>query len=618
MFKQKLNFLVIAAILVSCLICQLPVNAEQSVLISSADPTYVGVGARPLGMGKAYVAIAEDSDTIFINPAGISKSKTPKLTSMYSNLLGDVNYIVLGGVYPQTKNSAIGAGAIVSSISQIDLRDSNGTSLGFGSWASSVFFLSYGINIENANLGLGGSLKYFSQGGSGAASVESAASSGIGFDLGAVYSANENLSLGLSLQNPTGAKLVSGNGVENTIPSLIKIGGSYKIKISEDKKMTVAADMDFAKERQSTLHIGAEYPATTNVTFRAGLDQDPVPGGVVNNPTLGVGLNVSGMEFNYAYHPYGNISDNTTHYFSIGYVGDKQKAMEEEASLSIALLDPSDKTVIYSDTLKVSGIAKGAKFVSVNGIDVDVDSAGRFISNVPVPKVGKKLITISAATAAGKKTTVSYRVLRLLTFADISEGHWAKRPIEGSSTLGLVQGYPDGKFRPEKVLTRAELSTLLVRAKGIEVTTRPKQVFKDVKGSHWASAYIKEAVNLGLVKGYPDKKFRPNQKITRSEAIAVLARYDALPLERVVIKPYKDVSLNNWAAKYVQAAKDAGVLSYIEGDKLGLKQNLSRAEAVEMLSKTSVAYKLINNLFSWDTGFEYEKSQPALKASVEQ
>src|SRR3989339_203522 len=548
---RKIKFSIAWMVVFLLCLISLPVFAAQDMIV--ADPMYIGVGARPLGMGKAYVAVAEDGDTVFVNPAGLGKVLTPKLTSMYTSLLGDVNYVVLGGAYPQTKNSAIGVGAIIASSPDIILSDSNGTKLGSGTWGSSLFFLSYGIDLINSNIQLGGSLKYFSQGGTGDSSIENANSTGIGFDIGALYAVSDKLSLGVSAQNPLGTKLTSGNGIENTVPYLIKVGGAYKTSMYDDRKLTLACDVDIVDNRPLTLHVGAELGLTQNITIRAGLDQNPIPNSEIqNNPTLGMGLSVSGMEFNYAYHPYGNIAEDSTHYFSLSYVGDKYI---EEETFGIVIYEPKDKSIIYDDKVAVSGSAEGFKTVSVNGITVSVNNDGTFNANVPIGNVGKKLIEVTAAKDDGEKLSESIRVLRLVGFKDVPQSYWAKRPIEGSSTVGLVEGYPDGTFKPERTLSRAELATLL-------------------------------------------------------------ARYDRLPLEKVEQKPFSDVAVDNWAAKYVQAAKNAGVLSYVKKGSLGVKQDVTRAEAIEMMSKTSMAGALIKELFSWEKGYRLKKEKPMIKASL--
>jgi len=583
-----------------------------------ADPMSIGVGARPLGMGRAYVALAEDGDGIFVNPAGLGKINGPKVTSMYSSVMGDVNYIVLGGAYPYTKNSAIGAGAIVSNVPGIGLYDSLGNSTGTANWTSSVLFLSYGLNIEDAHMSFGGSAKYYNQGGTGGTSVESASASGLGFDLGAIYSPSETLSLGISAQNPLGTKLESGNGVENSLLSVVKAGAKVTIKPIENQKLNLVIDADMTTHRPTTVHLGAEYYPVPNIAIRAGLDQDPSVNGVETNPTAGIGLRFSGMEFNYAYHPYGSIPENTTHYFSISYVGPDNK--EEQASIDLAVLKPDDKSIIYSDNVEVSGTVKSKKAaypVKVNGVTAAVDPTGKFTVSVPVDKVGKKLIVVEAQDFGGKTIVKdTRRILRLTQFADVGEGYWAKKPIEHSSTVGLVQGYPDGSFKPERALTRAELATLMVRARGARIPGYARQVFKDVKTSYWAANYIEAAERMGLIKGYPDKKFRPNNRVSKAEAIAILVRFDGLVATKPEVGPYSDVPAKHWASKYIAAAKEAGMLNYIEGKRLRPKEEVARSEAVEMLSKTSMASKMINDLLSWDKGFEFEISRPTLKASL--
>ncbi|MBU0502339.1 MAG: S-layer homology domain-containing protein, partial [Candidatus Margulisbacteria bacterium] len=171
--------------------------------------------------------------------------------------------------------------------------------------------------------------------------------------------------------------------------------------------------------------------------------------------------------------------------------------------------------------------------------------------------------------------------------------------------VGLVEGYPDKTFRPTRTLTRAELATLLVRAKGISIpSNQANEVFRDVKPSHWAAKYIEVAQREGLIKGYPDKTFRPNNKITKAEGIAVVARFENLPVPFEVNEtPYSDVKTTNWSAKYIQAAKGAGLLTYVKGQNLFPQQEMARSEAVELLSKTTLAGGKIKELYRWDEGF---------------
>lgn len=600
------------------------------------DPMTIGVGARPLGMGKAYVGVAEDGDAVFMNPAGLARITNPKLSTMYTQLLGDVNYMVVGGAYPYGEKSAFGAGIVNARVSDIPMTNSTGASIGSGSWGNSVMFLSYGTYLSNTplqlNLGrdvlLGGSLKYYSVGGTGTG-VSDGTGSGFDIDLGVLYPASEYVILGANLQNilpsSMGGKITKTSGAVDTIPSTIKVGTKISLIGKEGasfsphatRKLYGNIDYDYLPYSKSGIvHAGLEFWPVSSLALRAGSDNSDL--------TAGVGLRFSGVEFNYAYHPYSGITDNTTHFFSIGYLGEARKR-----ELKIALDGPADKAVVYEDHVKVNGkvtvvegdddsAPAGPLTIKLNGATVPVGADQSFSADIPVNNYGKNLVLVEASDASGAYQKQEARLVRLTSFADVPDGYWAKQPIENNATVGMVQGYPDGTFRPENALTRAELATLLVRAKGIKIKEgRAKQIFKDTKSDFWAARYIEIAQKEGLVKGYPDKTFRPNNKISKVEGIVVMARFDQLKLADVDAKPYWDVAENHWAAKSIQAAKESGMLKFVEKNRLHPKEALARSEAVDMLAKTSLAGGKIKDLYTWEKGFGPEMLQrPQVKASL--
>ncbi|MFH1386979.1 MAG: PorV/PorQ family protein [bacterium] len=595
-----------------------------------SDPTIIGVGARPLGMGKAYVAVAEDGDAVFTNPAGIARAVNPKLTSMYTSLMGDVSYLVVGGVYPMGNRSAVGAGLINSRVSDITLTDSTGLPLGSGSWGNTVLILSYGTYLNeyftlDRDIPIGASLKYFSVGGEGTG-VSDASGSGFDLDLGVLYPVNNYLTLGANAQNilPSSiAKITKSTGSDG-IPATIKVGAKVAILGKEGEALVASGnrklygniDYDYNGSRPGVAHYGLELWPVNNLALRAGFDDKDL--------TAGIGFRVAGVEFNYAYHPYSGINENTTQYFSIGYLGEPR-----QRELKVKLDSPADKSVVYSDNVTVSGKIEiiegddpspaGLLTVRLNDAVVPVNADNTFSAEIPLSKHGKNLVTVIAADSAGNTGNLEARLVRLTSFADVPEGYWAKLPIENNATVGMVNGYPDGTFRPNSALTRAELATLLVRAKGIKLPATPRQVFKDVKKDFWAAKYIEVAQKEGLVKGYPDKTFRPNNKINKVEGIAVMVRFDQLKLADVDAKPYWDVSTSHWAAKHVQAAKEAGMLSFTNNNRLLPKSPLARSQAVEMLGKTSLAGGKIKDLYSWEKGFKPETTpinRPQIKASI--
>ena len=105
-------------------------------------------------------------------------------------------------------------------------------------------------------------------------------------------------------------------------------------------------------------------------------------------------------------------------------------------------------------------------------------------------------------------------------FSDVKATSWYNEAVSSMANGGYVAGYPDGTFGGGKNITRAEFVTMLVNFMGISEGTA---VFSDVKESHWAYKQIATA-SKGLVSGYPDGTFRPDQPITRAEAVSILNR----------------------------------------------------------------------------------------------
>ncbi|MBR4016025.1 MAG: S-layer homology domain-containing protein [Anaerotignum sp.] len=105
-------------------------------------------------------------------------------------------------------------------------------------------------------------------------------------------------------------------------------------------------------------------------------------------------------------------------------------------------------------------------------------------------------------------------------FSDVKATSWYNEAVSSMANGGYVVGYPDGTFGGGKNITRAEFVTMLVNFMGVSEGTA---VFSDVKESHWAYKQIATA-SKGLVAGYPDGTFRPDQPITRAEAVSILNR----------------------------------------------------------------------------------------------
>ena len=106
-------------------------------------------------------------------------------------------------------------------------------------------------------------------------------------------------------------------------------------------------------------------------------------------------------------------------------------------------------------------------------------------------------------------------------YTDVPADAWYNNAVSTLSNAGIIDGYEDGTFKPDGNITRAEFATIAVRF--FEATYDGGDLFSDIAG-HWAQDYINEAANAGIVDGYPDGTFRPQQYITRAEAMTMVNR----------------------------------------------------------------------------------------------
>ncbi len=322
---------------------------------------------------------------------------------------------------------------------------------------------------------------------------------------------------------------------------------------------------------------------------------------VSNNMTYGVGVTYQGWRFDYAFHEYYNLSENNTHYFSLTYGLPFKKAIEEPEKIDVS----PDRFVTSREEIDVIGriLDKEIYYVLVNEESADIIE-GTFSKRVPL-SIGRNTISI-AGIDRGRREIYSkkLRILRLVGFRDVSEDYWAKNSIETLATLGMIRGYPDQIFKPDTGITRAEFAALLARlAEEEKYQARERLPFKDLLSRHWAYQAIAYCVDRELIKGYPDGTFKPNKKITRAEGVVVIARFAGLDLGAPVYElPYQDVPGRHWAIGAVNAAKNAGLLRYIKENFYPNKE-LTRAEVAEILSGVSFIKERIDDLLDFRKGY---------------
>ncbi|MDF2720986.1 MAG: peptidase [Paenibacillus sp.] len=180
-------------------------------------------------------------------------------------------------------------------------------------------------------------------------------------------------------------------------------------------------------------------------------------------------------------------------------------------------------------------------------------------------------------TAPGKKP--------LSNFSDIT-GHWAESSVRAMAGRGDIDGYPDGTFRPDREVTRAEFVKLLVRTVGIAGKGSAGRTFDDT-ADHWARDAIAAAAASGIVDGYDDRTFGPDDPLTRQQMAAMLVRALRLPQPTAGTGgEFADSGdIAEWALPSASAAAAHGLFVGYEDGTFRPLVHATRAETVEVLTR---------------------------------
>ncbi|MDD3654558.1 MAG: S-layer homology domain-containing protein [Desulfotomaculaceae bacterium] len=165
-------------------------------------------------------------------------------------------------------------------------------------------------------------------------------------------------------------------------------------------------------------------------------------------------------------------------------------------------------------------------------------------------------------------------------------GHWAEHEISDWVNRGFVIGYPDGKFRPDKNITRAEFITLVNKAFGFY--DKAKVNFKDVSSANWFYNEVAAAVAAGYIRGYVDNTIRPDQPITRQEVAAIAYRLLGRPAATGsnTLSKFRDAaSISSWSEPGVVAVVEKNVMKGYHDQTFRPRALTTRAEAVVTMSR---------------------------------
>ncbi|KNF09688.1 S-layer domain-containing protein [Gottschalkia purinilytica] len=180
-------------------------------------------------------------------------------------------------------------------------------------------------------------------------------------------------------------------------------------------------------------------------------------------------------------------------------------------------------------------------------------------------------------------------------FKDVPFTHWASYYIEILALAGVITGHPDGTFKPETSITRAEFATIFVNTfYGKEGLVEYEDEFKDVKAGKWYSNHIATAVYMGVISGYEDGTFKPDKSISRTEMAAIISSYleDDVTVTSEettkILSQFKDSgSIQSWARTHVAKLIKSGIMSGMSQTQFSPNGIATRAQSA------SVIYRLV-------------------------
>lgn len=174
-----------------------------------------------------------------------------------------------------------------------------------------------------------------------------------------------------------------------------------------------------------------------------------------------------------------------------------------------------------------------------------------------------------------------------VTFADIAD-HWSKADVESLAAKMIVTGRTQTNYVPDAPVTRAEFASLIVRALGLSVPSDPDG-FQDVAATDWHAAQVRAAVSAGIINGYPDGTFRPDRTITREEMAMMASRalqYAGYQRGDASQTKFADeANVSPWAKDAVHLLNELRIMNGDSRNQFAPKLNTTRAESAAVLNR---------------------------------
>ncbi|MFE5324411.1 S-layer homology domain-containing protein [Paenibacillus sp. NPDC056579] len=247
-------------------------------------------------------------------------------------------------------------------------------------------------------------------------------------------------------------------------------------------------------------------------------------------------------------------------------------------------------TTLDSGEIKVT-LPEGAELVSADGGTLDGKTITWKVANVQGGQAGSYKVVVKwpMLTAANTEFEIPGQFAANGNTADPVQADSSVKLNVFSDRFGALKhqryilGYPDGQFKPDNSLTRAELAAIVARLTENDKVDGPLS-YSDVQEQHWAANYVKIATKHGYFGGFEDGSFRPEAQVTRGELASVMARFLELKSGAAGEAHFSDVQ-GHWAADAIEALYRGKFLSGYPDGTFKPQDHIRRVEAVTMINR---------------------------------
>ncbi len=162
-------------------------------------------------------------------------------------------------------------------------------------------------------------------------------------------------------------------------------------------------------------------------------------------------------------------------------------------------------------------------------------------------------------------------------------GHWSAEYVQKLYDKGIVEGRADNKFEPDALVTRAELLKMALEMYSYSASPDGSSGFTDVNSDHWFFGYVRTAVQNGFVDGYDDGTFKPNNPISRVEALALVLKVAKMDVSGVTEATFPDTDAEAWYSDFISFAVNFDIVQGYANGNFGPTDGLTRGQAAKII-----------------------------------